>query len=82
MTHDDRRTASVAIRAARLADDMLKHVHVLTPDPVEQAGSLLTAAFVLIERHAGRDMAAAYLKGLIEPQLAEWCGQTLHETVQ
>lgn len=82
MTQDDRRTASVAIRTARLADAMLKHAHVLTPDPVEQAGLLLTSAFVLIERQVGQKMAAAYLFGLIEPQLAEWQNQPLHGTVQ
>ena len=81
MTDDDRRTATVAIRTARLADAMLNHAHVLTPYPVEQAGTLLTAAFVLIERQVGKEMAAAYLRGMIAPQLADWEGAPRHDQV-
>jgi hypothetical protein len=81
MTDDDRRTATVAIRTARLADAMLNHAHVLTPDPVEQAGTLLTAAFVLIERNVGKEMAAEYLTAMIKPQLADWRGTPRHDLV-
>ncbi len=82
MTDDDRRMAAVSIRAARLAQDMLKHAHILTPNTVEQAAALLTAVFVVIEREVGREMATPYLMGLVEPQLADWQGKALHPTVQ
>lgn len=81
MNNDNRRTAAVAIRTARLADDMLKHVHVLTPDPVEQTGALLTAAFVMIERNVGKDLAADYLTAMIKPQLTDWRGAPRHDLV-
>lgn len=82
MNDDERRMAAVSVRNARLADDLLKHTHLLTVQPVEKVGALLTAAFVLIEREVGREMAAAYLQGMVEPQLADWQGMTLHDTMQ
>lgn len=72
MTDDDRALADMAERNREAAAGLLKHAHLFSPDPTEQAVALITAATVLIEREVGTGMASAALMALVEPSLRAW----------
>lgn len=59
-------------RNQAVTKDMLRQVHLVTPDRVEQIGALVTAATVLIEKEVGREAASALLIALVSPTLADW----------
>lgn len=80
MTNEQAR--SLAERNEDLTRDMLRHAHLVTSDPTEQALALLTAATVLIERDVGRAMAPVTLWALVEPTLADWMAPLPGEVIQ
>ncbi len=61
----------VAANAAAAAE-LLRHVHLVTPDRPRQVAALLTAATTLIEREVGQTQAGAVLLALIEATLEDW----------
>ncbi|KEZ20095.1 hypothetical protein CP98_01300 [Sphingobium yanoikuyae] len=67
--------SSVAEQVQRnqaVTEDILRQVHLITPDRAEQIGALVTAATVLIEKEVGREAAPALLIALVNPTLADW----------
>lgn len=66
-----------------LARQMLKHAHLLTPDPVEQIAGLLTAATTVIEMAFGAAQSAEILTMMTEPSVKAWQhGRKAGERVQ
>jgi hypothetical protein len=55
-----------------LARQMMKHAHLLTPDPVEQIAGLLTAATTVIEMAFGAARSAEVLTMMTEPSVKAW----------
>lgn len=64
-------TSEVAANAASAAE-LLRHVHLVTPDRPRQVAALLTAATTLIEREVGQAQAGAVLVALIDATLQDW----------
>ena len=81
MTDRDRYNATIA-RNVQLSTGMLALAQFVTPDLDEQAGALITAATVIIERKVGRGLAPAALHALLAPTIADWAGPTPGEVRQ
>lgn len=70
-------------RNTDLSKQLLKHVHLLTPDPVEQIAGLLTAATTIIEVTFGTAQAADILAVMITPSVQTWqLGRQSGESIQ
>ena len=66
-----------------LAKQLLKHIHLLTPDPIEQIAGLLTAATTVIEVAFGAARAPEILTMMTAPSIEAWqYGRQAGERVQ
>ncbi|MCP3732027.1 hypothetical protein M9978_16500 [Sphingomonas sp. MG17] len=70
------------LRQTKMAAALTDKARLLTPDPVEQVGALLTAAAIEIERRVGHEEAHVFLLAMLNPIITAWAAPTAADTVQ